>query len=131
MKTLYHILHFGFMGAGIGFLFTTLLLLFMGADGASMKELGVWLATSFLIGIYTTIMYEDRLKLLAATAIHFVLTFATVVLSGVICDYGNGLLAIFRNMLPTFLIIYVVVYLAVFFASKVNEKEINESLNKN
>lgn len=130
MKTLNHILHFGFMGAGIGSLITTLMLFFMGAGGASIKELGVWLVTSFLIGIYTTLMYEDRLKLLVATAIHFVLTFVTVVLSGVICDYGNGLLAIIKNMLPTFLIIYVVVYLIIFFSSKANEKQINESLNK-
>lgn len=130
MKTLNHFLHFGFLGAGIGSLITTLMLLFMGAGSASIKELAVWLVTSFLIGIYTTIMYEDRLKLLTATAIHFVLTFITVVLSGVICDYGNGLLAIFRNMFPTFLIIYVVVYLAIFLSSKANEKEINESLSK-
>lgn len=130
MKTLNHFLHFGFLGAGIGSLITTLMLLFMGAGSASIKELAVWLVTSFLIGIYTTIMYEDRLRLLTATAIHFVLTFVTVVLSGVICDYGNGLLAIFRNMFPTFLIIYVVVYLAIFLSSKANEKEINESLSK-
>lgn len=130
MKTLNHFLHFGFLGAGIGSLITTLTLLFMGAGSASVKELGVWLVASFLIGIYTTIMYEDRLKLLTATAIHFVLTFVTVVLSGVICDYGNGLLAIFKNMFPTFLIIYVVVYLAIFLSSKANEKEINESLRK-
>lgn len=131
MKTLYHYIHFGLMGAGIGSIVTTLSLLLTGANGASMRELVVWLVTSFLIGIYTTVMYDERLPLPGATAIHFALTFVTVVGSCFFCGYGDGLLSIVKNMLPQFLIIYVVLYLVIFFSSKANEKAINESLSKN
>lgn len=130
MKTLFHYIHFGLMGAGIGSIVTTLSLLLTGATGASMTELVAWLITSFLIGIYTSAMYDDRLPLLGATAIHFVLTFVTVVGSCVLCGYDDGFLSIVKNMLPQFLIIYVVLYLIIFFSSKANEKAINESLSK-
>ncbi len=130
MKTLFHFIHFGLIGAGIGSIVTTLSLLLTGATGASMTELIVWLVTSFLIGIYTTVMYVDRLPLPGATAIHFALTFVTVVVSCVLCGYGGGLLNVVKNMLPQFLIIYVVLYLIIFFSSKANEKAINEFLRK-
>lgn len=128
MKTFFHFLHFGLIGAGIGSIVTTLSLLLTGATGASMTELIVWLVTSFLIGIYTTVMYVDRLPLPGATAIHFALTFVTVAVSCVLCGYGGGF-ALVKAMLPQFLIIYVVLYLIIFFSSKANEKAINESLN--
>ncbi len=131
MKTVLHILHFGLMGAGIGSIITTLSLLIMGADGASLPEIAVWMGTSFLIGIYTTLMYHEKLPLLAATAIHFALTFLTVLASCLLLGYGDGLGLTLTNMLPTFLIIYVVVYLVIYFSSKANEKQINESLSQN
>lgn len=56
MKTFFHFLNFGLIGAGIGSIVTTLSLLLTGATGASMTELTAWLVTSFLIGIYTTVM---------------------------------------------------------------------------
>ena len=46
MKTFFHFLHFGLIGAGIGSIVTTLSLLLTGATGASMTELIVWLVTS-------------------------------------------------------------------------------------
>ena len=52
MKTFFHFLNFGLIGAGIGSIVTTLSLLLTGATGASMTELTAWLVTSFLIGIY-------------------------------------------------------------------------------
>ena len=131
MKTLMNILHFGIMGAGIGSIITTVSMLVMGAKEVSVKELAAWAVTSFLIGIITLIMYTDKLKLLAATAIHFVLTFATVAVSCTVCGYGSSIIETLKNMLPTFLIIYVIVYLAVFSASKANEKQINRALKDN
>lgn len=130
MRTLFHFLHFGLIGAGIGSVITTLSLLAMGADGASLPEIALWMITSFLIGIYTTLMYHEKLSLLAATAIHFVLTFGTVLGSCLLLSYGDGLGLTLRNMLPTFLVIYVVVYLIIYFTSKSNEKQINEALSK-
>ncbi len=131
MKTFFHFLHFGLTGAGIGSVVTTLFLLLAGSTGASMTELVAWLITSFLIGIYTTVMYADRLPLPGATAIHFALTFVTVAVSCYFCGYGDGPLNLVKTMLPQFLIIYVVLYLIIFFSSKANEKAINESLSKN
>ena len=129
MKKLINVLHFGIIGAGIGSIITTLSLLIMKAENASVKELIAWAVASFIIGIITTVMYTDRLNLLTATAIHFALTFATVAASCAVCGYGNSILETIKNMLPTFLIIYIIVYLIVFSVSKMNEKEINKALN--
>ena len=109
MKTLLNILHFGIIGAGIGFIFTTLSLVIMKAENASVKELICWTVTSFLIGIITRIMYTERLKLLLATLIHFVLTFGVVTVTCTLCGYGESIIEVIKNMLPAFLIIYVIV----------------------
>ncbi len=129
MKTLLKILHFGIIGAGIGSFMTILSFASMGVKNASLKELITWAAASFLIGVITLIMYNDKIKLLVATAIHLALTFITVATSCIICGYGSSALDIIKNMLPSFIIIYIIVYLIVFFISKNNEKEINKALS--
>lgn len=129
MKTLLNLLHFGIVGAGIGSIITTLSLLVMGADKASVKELIAWVITSFLIGVITMIMYNEKISLIIATVIHFALSFMTVAVSCAVCGYGNGIIEVLQNMLPTFLIIYIVVYLVLFSVSKVNAKSVNKTLN--
>ena len=100
-------------------------------DNASMEPLQLGILAALTPPDVEVVMYDDRLPLPGATAIHFALTFVTVVGSCFLCGYGDGLLSIVKNMLPQFLIIYVVLYLIIFFSSKANEKAINESLSKN
>lgn len=132
MKALLKVLHFGIIGSGIGFLMTSLSLLVNKANALSLKEMLVWCAASFLIGVITMIMYNDRIPLLAATAIHFAGTFSIVVGANFICgifEFFDSAFSYIKTVFPTFIIIYVIIYAVLFFISKSQEKKINKSLN--
>ena len=130
MKKLQSVFLFGIVGTGIGAFVTVLSLFVNKVYTPSLKEIAVWLVSSFIIGVITKIMFTEKLPLLALTAIHLVLTFATVLATNLILGYVASPLEVVRNLLPGFLIIYVIVYLIVFLNTRVNAKQINKELNK-
>lgn len=109
---------------------TALSVCFVGAEGCTVKEMLIWAAASFLCGVITIIMFTDKLKLPVATLIHLVCVFCTVLGANAVCGYDNGITDILKNMLPSFLIIYIAVYLIVFFCAKANANQINKVLNE-
>ncbi|MBO4338379.1 MAG: DUF3021 domain-containing protein [Clostridia bacterium] len=130
MKKLQSVFLFGIVGAGIGAFVTVLSLYVNKVYTPSLKEIAVWLVSSFIIGVISKIMFTEKLPLLALTAIHLVLTFATVLATNLILGYVSSPLEVVKNVLPGFLIIYAVVYLIVFLNTKINASRINKELNK-
>ncbi|MCR4563861.1 MAG: DUF3021 domain-containing protein [Clostridiales bacterium] len=130
MKKLQSVFLFGIVGAGIGAFVTVLSLYVNKVYTPSLKEIAVWLVSSFIIGVISKIMFTEKLPLLVLTAIHLVLTFATVLATNLILGYVASPLEVVKNVLPGFLIIYAVVYLIVFLNTKINASRINKELNK-
>lgn len=130
MKQLLKVLYFGIIGSGIGFFAITVSLLIMKSESVSIREMIVWSIASFLMGVISMVMYCEKLKLLTATAIHFVLVFLTSTAANFICGYAPNVLAYWKEVFPSFILIYVIIYAIVFAVSKLQEKSVNNSLNK-
>ncbi len=131
MKSLFNILHFGIIGTGIGSVVTTVCTAVLGeGKHIELKDIAIWLAASFLIGVFTSILYSDKLNLFVLSLIHVFLCFVTVSFASYFCNYASGISAIVKSILPIFVIVYFIVYALVFTASKINEKEVNTALNK-
>lgn len=130
MKKIFDIFHFGITGAGIGSIITTICLYFMAGEICKTRDFAVWITASAVIGILTLLMYSDKLNLIVATLIHFVFSFVIVFSASLICEYGSNAIEIIKNILPVFLILYLVIYIAFFLISKLNEKKINNSLKE-
>ena len=130
MKKLQNVFLFGIVGTGIGSAAMALSYLIGKADTIAVKDMLLWLAASFLIGLVSRIMFTDRLPLPALTAIHLVLTFAIVLVTNLILGNIDSAAEFLKGVLPGFIIIYVIVYAIVFLSTKINEKEINKQLSK-
>lgn len=129
MKTLLNILHFGIIGAGIGSVMTAVSMFALGEQTASIKEFALWILASMIMGIATRIMFTDKIKMLTATILHFLICFSVVVITNFLCGYIDSALTVFKLIVPMFVVIYVLVYAAVFFAAKSNEKAVNKALD--
>lgn len=129
MKKLFDILEFALVGVGIGSIITTICMSIMAGPLCRTKDFAVWIIVSAIIGIVTKLMYSDKISLVLSTAIHFCVSFVSVISASYICGYGKTLAELIKNILPVFLIIYVVVYIIIFIVSKLNEKAANNALN--
>ncbi len=130
MKTLRNILNFGIAGAGIGAVITTISMMLLGVKNCTVAEFAAWIVASIMIGIATMIMFSDKLKMPAATLLHFAVCLAIVTVTVCICGYINHFLTFLRMIVPMFLLIYAIVYAAFFATAKLNERAVNKALNK-
>ena len=119
-------------GMGFGFIVTTICVIAnIGFTGIG-KELAVWLIASALFGILSALVFYSPvcLSLPAAMVIHFVGCTVISIAAFFICGYADNMMDLICRFLPVFLVIYVVIYLICFLVMKLNEKQINASLNK-
>ena len=129
MKTLINILHFGIIGAGIGSVITTISMSALGNQTASIKEFAFWTLASMIMVIATKIMFTDKIKLPAATILHFIICFSIVVITNIACGYIDSISTVFKLIVPMFIAIYILVYAVMFITAKLNEKAVNKSLD--
>lgn len=129
MKTLLNILHFGITGAGIGSVITTISMFALGNQTASIKEFAFWILASMIMGVATGIIFTERIKLLLATVLHFLICFAVVVITNFACGYIDNVSTVFKLIVPMFIAIYILIYAVIFIAAKSNEKAVNKALN--
>ena len=74
--------------------------------------------------------WKKLTALLAATALHFLLSYAVTVAACLVLGYGETLLACALGCLPLFLVLYVLIYLGITIAVRIQMKKINEKLQK-
>lgn len=115
--------------AGIGFIATVSCMLLFGGWNEATRELLIWLSASVLFGIASGLFFrkEDG-SLLTATALHFVCCLGIAAGAGWLCGYAEGFLTLLGAMIPVFLAVYAVVYLAFFFAMKREAARVNRNL---
>lgn len=122
---------FALNGTAIGFPITALCMLLIGGYNSATREILVWMAASALFGLTSGLFFQKlNLKLLTATALHFVSSLITASAAGWLCGYADSFLELVWAMVPVFILVYAVVYLSIFFAMKREAKKINKSLEE-
>ena len=117
-------------GAGIGFPITVLSMILLGGFSQAAKELLIWLVASILFGATSGLFFvRMNIKPIVATGLHFVCCLAIASGSCWLCGYAESFLELLGALVPMFTLIYAVVYLAIFFAMKREEKKINKTLD--
>ena len=115
-------------GLSIGAVMTTLLLILMEGMNRTLLEMVIWLCASAGYGLVSLIFEAERHHNLTATAIHFVLCAGMTIGAGALLQYSDSLWGLASGILPTFLIIYAVIYTCFYIGSRHNVKKINEKL---
>lgn len=129
-KTNESLFSFALTGAGIGFPVTVLCMTLIGGFNQATQELLIWLAASVLFGLVSGLFFRNQnLKLLTATALHFLCCLGIATTAGWLCGYADSFLNLLVAILPVFVAVYLVVYLGVVFAMKQEAKKINKALN--
>ena len=114
-------------GLSVGAVLTTLLLILMEGMNRTLLEMVVWLCVSAGYGL-VSLIFETDLNNLTATAIHFVLCAGMTIGAGALLRYSDSLWGLASGILPTFLIVYAVIYACFYIGSRHNAKKINEKL---
>ena len=124
-------MEYALTGTGIGFPVTAVCMLLIGGFSQATKEILVWAAASALFGMISGLFFHKlNLKLITATALHFVCCLLTVSLSGWLCGYGASFLELLAGMVPVFIAVYAIVYLCVYLGMKREAEKINRALEE-
>lgn len=122
-------------GLAIGFVITTACLWAFGGYTASglevMRQFTVWLFASALYGL-SSIVCDTKIPAPAAIAIHFIICTTITLIAGfitlsAILELKTWLLYV----MPTFFIIYIVIYAVVALTSYIDAKQINKKVQSN
>lgn len=124
------LISFALSGTGIGFPVTALCMLLIGGYNQASRELLIWMVASALFGVTSGLFFQKlNLKLITATVLHFACCLGIASAAGWLCGYADSFLGLLGAMLPVFVLVYAVVYLATFFAMKREAKRINKALD--
>lgn len=116
-------------GTGIGFPITALCMLLIGGYNSAIREILVWMVASALFGLTSGLFFQKlNLKLITATALHFVCSLLIASTAGWLCGYADSFLELLMGMVPVFVLVYVAVYLSVVYAMKREADKINKAL---
>lgn len=100
------------------------------ADHRIATEMTVWLIASVIYGVSTMLFNVERLSLLAATVLHFLLEYVVTVLCCLYLGYGATLEEAALGCLPLFVVLYVLIYVGSFISIRIQMKRINQKLQK-
>ncbi len=122
-------MQYALTGTGIGFPITALCMLLIGGVNQATKEILVWVVASALFGLVSGLFFQKlNLKLITASALHFVSCLVIGAGAGWLCGYGESFLELLAGMVPVFVAVYVIVYLCVYFSMKREAERINKAL---
>lgn len=125
-------LHAMIFGIGIGMPITLTCMILLGGFGPAVKEFLTWTVASALYGLVSLLVFRksDRLGMPAALGVHCLACAGITVAAILLCGYVKHLQQIFRYIVPVFLVVYALVFCAIFFSIKREERKINEALEK-
>ena len=124
-------MEYALTGTGIGFPVTAICMLLIGGVNQATKELLIWAAASALFGLTSGLFFQKlNLKLLTATALHFVCCLSIGSGAGWLCGYGASFLELLAGMVPVFIAVYAIVYLCVYLGMKREAEKINRALEE-
>lgn len=124
-------LEYALTGTGIGFPVSAVCMLLIGGLNQATREILVWAAASALFGVASGLFFHKlNLKLLTATALHFLCCLLIGSGAGWLCGYADSFLELLSAMVPVFVVVYVIVYLCIYFGMKREAEKINRALEK-
>ncbi len=100
------------------------------ADHRIATEMTVWLIASVIYGVSSMLFSVERLSLLAATVLHFLLAYVVTVLCCFYLGYGATLTQAALDCLPLFVILYALIYVGTSISIRIQMKRINQKLQK-
>lgn len=120
------ILKLAVIGLAYGWIATTICMWCFNGSDDTIKQMTCWLICSPIFGI-SAIIY-DKLDLIPATLIHFLITITIASANSYLLGYEETFFGTVLEILPSFIIIYVIIYAIVMFIDKKNAKELTEKL---
>lgn len=120
------------VGMGFGFPATLLCMTLIGGFNPVVKEFLVWMVASALYGLVSVLVFNSKkeMALPLAMALHCVGCLAVTVAAVFVCGYVESILSFLLGVLPVFVIVYAVITGVSLLMMKIEEKRINEKLNK-
>lgn len=119
-------------GTGIGFPVTAVCMLLIGGLNQATKEILIWVVASGLFGLASGLCFQKlNLKLLTASALHFVFCLVIGAGAGWLCGYADSFLELLSGMVPVFVLVYAAVYLSIYLSMKREAERINKALGEN
>lgn len=124
-------LSYALTGSGIGFPVTVICALSIGGWNHEVLELLVWMVASILFGVTSGLFFEKlNLKLITATALHFICCLVIAATAGTVIGYSDSFLTTLTGMLPLFAAVYVIVYLFIYIGMRWEAERINKALEQ-
>ena len=120
------------VGMGFGFPATLLCMLLIGGFNPMLKEFLVWMVASALYGLVSVLVFNSKkeMALPLAMVLHCAGCLIITVVAVFVCGYAESILSFLLSVLPVFVIVYAVITGVCFLMMKIEEKRINEKLNK-
>lgn len=120
------------IGIGIGIPATLVCMTIIMGYNEIIEGFLVWTVASALFGILSGLCFDkfDKLSLPAAMALHCAGCLLVATTAGFLCGFDDNFFTVLVNILPMFLIVYVVIFIFCFTMMKLEEKKINKALDK-
>lgn len=116
-------------GIGIGMPVTIICMIIVGGWNGVIKEFLVWLVASALFGVLSILFKSSKLPLPLITAIHCVGCLVITCSACAIIGYAENFFSILLAVLPVFIVVYAVIYIATLLGAKAEAKRINAELS--
>lgn len=123
-------LFFAIIGIGIGIPVTLACMALIGGVNEVIREFLIWTVASALFGMISGLVFTHVDGLPWAMLLHCSACLIVAVGAVVLCGYADSFLMALPRVLPVFVIVYILVYAFCVFGMKLEEKRINQALNK-
>ena len=124
------IVSYAILGMGIGSPIFTACLGPGGNDSAGLRDTTAWLAASAVYGMLSLIYEADGLKLPVKVGLHALLCGLISLAVGRFLGYGESLGTLFLGMAPVFILIYGLIWGAMYAADRRRARKLNERLKE-
>ena len=118
-------------GVGIGIPVTLVCMISIGGFNAIVMEFLVWTVASALFGVLSVLTFKnEKLNLIASTAIHCIGCLLITVGACAIIGYSSNFFEILLSVAPVFVVVYAVIYGGSLISMKINARKANEALKE-
>lgn len=117
-------------GIGIGIPVTVICMSTMGGYNETVKEIIVWIVASAFMGLISSIFFINKFNLVVSTIIQCVGCFTVAISACALCGYIDNMYTVLTEILPVFVVVYLVIYLVGIGVTRFEAKQVNDILNK-
>ena len=118
------------MGLGIGFVVSTVCLSLMRGMDETMQNVLAWMIASVLYGLISMIYDTEWLPLPGLIAVHFCGCVTVTLGTAWFLGYADSLLMLARDIVPVFVLIYIIIGIGITFYARQDTKKLNKRMGK-